>query len=130
MKTSDLKDIERRSKTLAIISLVLSCISMIIAIRILWESFQMYDCRTHTELVSSGGGVSCKYAGLAGMVFSVPYLSIFIIAITCLVISIVKKRKIVNPHNYSKLLPLLPIIACVANIIILISAFIIGWIWN
>ena len=127
MKTNDLKDTEGKSKTLAIVSLVLSCISMIIAARILWESFQMHDCKTYIGLKFSSGGVSCKYAGLAGIVFAVPGLSILSVAIACLIISIVKNRNIVNPRNYSKLLSLSPIIVCVSDIIIFISAFIIGW---
>lgn len=108
MKTNNLKNTIDKSKTLAIVSLTLSCVSMIIAIRILWESFQMFDCRTHIGLEFSNGGVSCKYAGLAGIVFAVPGLSLLIIAIACLIVSIIKNRGIINPYNHNKLLSLLP----------------------
>ena len=128
MKTNSLKNTIDKSKTLAIVSLMLSCVSMIIAIRILWESFQMFDCRTRIGLEFSNGGVSCKYAGLAGIVFAVPGLSLLIIAIACLIVSIIENRGIINPYNHNKLLSLLPILTCVIDIIIFISAFIIGWV--
>ena len=114
----------------AIISLILSCILTTIAIRILWESFQMFECRTHVGLEMSSEGVSCKYAGLAGIVLAAPGLNILIIAIICSIIAIVKKRKNINPSNSEKIIPYLSLIICTIDLIIVIISAIIGWVWQ